>query len=79
MGEVAAVGEAHAQDPVAVLEDGEVGGHVGLRARVRLDVDELGAREERQGALLGEALDDVDVLAAAVVALARAGPRRTCW
>ena len=70
VGEVAAMGQAHAQDAVAVLEDGEVGGHVGLRARVRLDVDVLGAREERERALLGQALDDVDVLAAAVVALA---------
>ena len=39
--------------------------------RVRLDVDVLGAREQRERALLGEPLGDVDVLAAAVVALAR--------
>ena len=37
---------------------------------MRLDVGVLGA-EERLGALEGELLDDVDVLAAAVVALAR--------
>ncbi len=71
VGQVAAVGQAHAQDAVAVLEHREVGRHVGLGARVGLDVDELGAREDGQGALLGEALHDVDVLAAAVVALAR--------
>ena len=70
VGQVAAVGEVHAHDPVARLEDAEVGGHVGLGARVRLDVDVLGAREEGEGALLGEPLGDVDVLAAAVVALA---------
>ena len=58
------------EDPVARLEDAEVGGHVGLGARVRLDVDVLGAGEERERALLGEPLGDVDVLAAAVVALA---------
>ena len=52
-------------------EDAEVGGHVGLGARVGLDVDVLGAGEEGEGALLGEPLGDVDVLAAAVVALAR--------
>ena len=63
--------EAHAQDAVAVLEDREVGRHVRLRARVGLDVHELGTREEGQRALLGEALHDVHVLAAAVVALAR--------
>ena len=38
---------------------------------VGLDVDVLGAREQREGALLGQPLDDVHVLAAAVVALAR--------
>ena len=70
MGQVAAVGEVHAHDPVARLEDAEVGGHVGLRARVRLDVDVLGAREEGERTLLGEPLGDVDELAAAVVALA---------
>ena len=52
------------------FEDAEVGGHVGLGARVRLDVDVLGAGEEGEGALLGEPLGDVDELAAAVVALA---------
>ena len=51
-------------------EDAEVGGHVGLGARVRLDVDVLRTREQRERALLGEPLGDVDVLAAAVVALA---------
>ena len=71
--------EAHAQDAVTVLEHGDVGGDVGLRPGMRLDVDELGTREERQGALLGQALHHVDVLAAAVVALARLALRRTCW
>ena len=49
----------------------EVRGHVGLRAGVRLDVDVLCAREERERTVLGEPLGDVHVLAAAVVALAR--------
>ena len=70
MGQVAALIELHAEDPVAGADRAEVGRHVGLGARVRLDVDVLGAGEERQGALLGESLGDVDVLAAAVVALA---------
>ena len=64
------MGEVHAEDPVARLEDAEVGGHVGLGARMGLDVDVLGARVERQRPLLGEQLGDVDELAAAVVALA---------
>ena len=71
MGQVAAMGQVHAHDPVAGLEDAEVGRHVGLGARVRLDVDVLGTGVQRQGALLGEALGDVHELAAAVVALAR--------
>ena len=37
---------------------------------VRLDVDVVGAREQRQRAVAGEVLGDVHVLAAAVVALA---------
>ena len=71
VGEVPAVVEAQAQDPVAGREHGEEGGLVGLGTRVGLDVDVGGAREEREGALLGQALDDVDPLAAAVVAATR--------
>ena len=49
-----------------------------LAPRVRLHVRVLGA-EELLGARDRELLDLVDDLAAAVVALAAAGPRRTCW
>ena len=45
-------------------------GRVGLRARVRLHVGVVGA-EQFLGTLDGQRLDVVDVLAAAVVALAR--------
>ena len=69
VGQVAAMGQAHAEDPVTVVEHREVRGHVRLRARVRLDVDVLGTREQRDRALLRERLDDVDELAAPVVAL----------
>ena len=69
VGQVAAVGQAHAKDPVTVVEHRKVRGHVRLRARVRLDVDVLGTREQRDRALLRERLDDVDELAAPVVAL----------
>ena len=68
--EMAAVREVHAEDGVARLEQREVDGHVRLRARVRLHVRVLGA-EQRLRARDGRALDDVDVLAAAVVAPAR--------
>ena len=70
VGQVAAVGQVHAQDPVARIDRAQVGGHVRLRTRMGLDVDVLGAREELEGPILGESLDHVDVLAAAVVALA---------
>ena len=41
--EVTAVRERERQDRVARLQAREVDGHVGLRARVRLDVDVVGA------------------------------------
>ena len=68
--QVAAVREVHAEHGVARLEQREVHRHVGLRAGVRLHVGVLGA-EERLGARDRRALDDVDELAAAVVAPAR--------
>ena len=71
VGQVAAMGEVHAQDAVADVEHGDVRGHVRLRPGVRLDVDVLRAREKRQRALLGKPLDLVNELAAAVIALAR--------
>ncbi len=69
VGEVAAVREVHPEDGVARLEHGEAHAHVGLGAGVRLHVGVLGP-EERLGARDRERLDDVHVLAAAVVALA---------
>ena len=68
VGQVAAVGEVHSEDPVAGLQHAEVGRHVGLGAGMRLDVDVLAAGVERERALLGEPLGDIDVLATAVVA-----------
>ena len=68
--QVAAVGEVHAQHPVADIEDRDVRRHVCLRAGVGLDVDVLRAGEQRERPLLGESLDLVDELAATVVALA---------
>ncbi|MNN47594.1 hypothetical protein D3C81_1620220 [compost metagenome] len=70
MGQVAAVGQAHAEDGVAGIQQGEVDRRVGRGAGVRLDVGVVGA-EQLFGAVDGDLLDLVDVLAAAVVALAR--------
>ena len=83
VGKMAAVGKVHPQDLVAGAQDREVGGHVGLRAGVGLDVHVLGAGEEGKRPLLGQALGHVHEFAAAVVALARqtfgvlVGERRT--
>ncbi len=67
---VAALVQAHAQDGVARLDDGEVCGKVRVRAGMGLDVGEPAA-EQLAGAVARQVLDDVDLLAAAVVALAR--------
>ena len=69
VGQVAAFGQAHAHDGVAGLEQAEEHGLVGLRAGVRLHVGVAGA-EQLLDAVDGQLLDDVDELAAAVVALA---------
>ena len=70
VGEVAALVEAQAHHRVARLEQGQVDGHVGVGAGVRLHVGVLGA-EQRLRPLAGQVLDLVDDLVAAVVALAR--------
>jgi len=66
---MSAVGQVHAQDRVPRLQHGEIDGHVGLRPRVGLHVGMVGP-EERFGPRDGQRLDDVDELAAVVVALA---------
>ena len=70
VGEMAAVGEVHGQDRIARFQTGEVNGHVGLGAGMRLDVGVFGA-EELAGAVDGQPLHNVHVLAAAVIALSR--------
>ena len=70
VGEVAAEVEAHGEQRVARLGQGEVGRHVGLRPGVRLDVGVVGA-EEPLRPVDGELLDLVHHLAATVVALPR--------
>ena len=69
VGEMAAVVELHAEDAVARIEQRHVHGGVGLRAGVRLHVGVLGP-EQLLGAVDGQLLGHVDVLTAAVVALA---------
>ena len=70
VGQVAAGGEAHAQDRVARLQQRQEHRLVRLRAGMRLDVGEVAA-EQLLGAVDRQLLGDVDILAAAVVAPAR--------
>jgi len=70
VGEMAALGQAHAHDGVAGLQQAEEDGLVGLAAAVGLHVGVLRAKE-LLAALDGQCLGHVDELAAAVVALAR--------
>ena len=58
--------EVKTQEGIARIEHSHVHAHVGLRPRVRLNVDVLGA-EELLGAVAGEVLDRVHELASAVV------------
>src|SRR5690606_28978020 len=70
VGQVTAVGQAHAENGVAGVEQRQVDGRVGRAAGVRLDVGEVGAGQ-LLGTADGQLLDLVDVFAATVVALAR--------
>jgi hypothetical protein len=70
VGEVAAGREAEAHHGVARLEEREVDGEVGGRARIRLHVRVIGA-EQRLRAVDAELFDLVDVLLTLVVALGR--------
>ena len=65
---MSAVGQAHSENRVAGLERGEERGLVRRGTRMRLDIGEVGM-EELLRPVDGELLDDVDVLATAVVAL----------
>src|SRR5690606_27722146 len=69
VGQVDAVRQLHTEDGVARLQQGQVHVLVCLRAVMGLDVGVVGA-EELPGAVDGQLLRHVDVLAAAVVALA---------
>jgi hypothetical protein len=70
MGQMTALIELHPEDPIAGADRAQIRGHVGLGARVALDVDVLRPREQLERTLLGEPLGDVNELAPAVVALA---------
>ncbi|MCY1434441.1 hypothetical protein D9M71_505020 [compost metagenome] len=70
VGQVAAMGQAHAQQGVTGLQQREIDRSVGLGTGVRLDIG-VTCTEQLLGAVDGQLLDHIDVLATAVVALAR--------
>ena len=70
VGQVAAAGQIHAHERVAGLQQGGVDLQIRLRAGMRLHVG-VGCAEERPGALHRNVLQHVDVVAAAVIPLAR--------
>ncbi len=68
--QVPAMVEAHAEERLARLEQREIDRGIRLRAGMRLHVG-VGGAEELFGTVDGELFHDIDVLAAAVIALAR--------
>ena len=78
VGEVAAVGQVQAENRVAGLQHGGVGGLVGLRAGVRLHVGVFGV-EELLGAVAGQVFDDVGELRSRRSSACPDSLRRTCW
>ncbi len=68
--QVTAMREVHRQNRIARLELREIHGHIGLRARMRLHIGEVRAKQFL-GAIDGDLLDYVDVFATAVVACPR--------
>ena len=68
MGQVSAMGQIHAQHRIAGVEHGKIDGGIGLCAAVGLHVGVLGSKEQL-GAVTGQVLRHVHILAAAVIAL----------
>ena len=68
--QVTTLGKIQSENDIAGLELGEVDGHIGLRARVRLYVGVFGP-EKLFGPIDGDRLDDVDVFTSSVVTFPR--------
>jgi hypothetical protein len=67
VGQVAAVGQVHAQHRVARFQQGKIGRHVGLGTRVGLHVGAVGA-EQGQSPVDGQLFGPVDELTSPIVA-----------
>ena len=70
VGQVAAMGEIEAQNRIAGLQHCHVGGGIGLRAGVWLDIGKL-SREDLPGTIARQILHHVGVLTTTVVAASR--------
>ncbi len=70
VGQVTAVRQAHAEDGVTSLQQRQVNRRIGLGTGVRLNVGVIGT-EQLLGTVNGQLLNDIDILATTVVALAR--------
>src|SRR5215470_14241984 len=69
MRKMASVSQVHPQHSVAVVQRGQVNRHIGLGARMGLNVHVFRAKQ-LQGPITREVLDNVHVLAASVIPLA---------
>ena len=78
MGQVTAMIEAHSQNGVAGIEQREIHRGICLGSGMGLHVRVSRAKQLLR-ALDRQALGNIDEFAAAVVALSRDSPRRTCW
>ena len=70
VGQVATVGQVHAEDGIARFQHREIDCSVRLGAGMRLDIDVISA-EQLFGAFDRQILGDVDIFAAAIITLAR--------
>ncbi len=68
--QVAAVGQVHTHNGIAILQEGEIDGHIGLAAGMRLNVG-VSRAEDLLHPAQGQVLGGVDVFAAAVEAPSR--------
>src|SRR5579885_3898483 len=68
VGQMTSMGQIHAEDRIAGIQYGRIGRFIGLRSRMGLNVNVLGA-EEFLSSLAGKIFHCVDMLAAAVISL----------
>ena len=70
VGQMPAMGKVHAQNGIANVQGGEIGGHVGLGAAMRLHIDKARAKQ-LFGPVAGQVFGHVHPFATAIIAFAR--------